>query len=128
MAFKRSTELAFDEQRVRLRQMLDAGIGASLCAVAAFAVSELSMGHSWQTWAPLAFVAILLLTAALFGALAGILGTIVAAVIFATLLFKPVGSIHVSSEVARGNLAWMLLAGISYAFLFAPTSSGLRRH
>jgi K+-sensing histidine kinase KdpD len=111
----------------RLRHMLDSLIGALLCGIAAVGVSVVALGHSWEVSVPLIFVAILLGISAIFGARAGILGTILAAIIFAGILFKPVGSIHVSDEAARANLAWMLLLGISFSFLFAPPRSGFRR-
>jgi hypothetical protein len=34
----------------------------------------------------------------------------------------------VADESARGNLGWMMLIGIGFSFLFAPPSSGIRRH
>jgi len=127
--YSRSEVLIIDDvQKRRLRQMVDAGIGGLLCAIAAVGVTAGSAGRSWEVWAPLAFVVVLLLIAAVFGAPAGILGTILAAIIFANFLFTPLGSIHVGSQAARGNLAWMLLVGISYAFLFAPSNSAFRRH
>ncbi|HEY6969281.1 MAG TPA: DUF4118 domain-containing protein [Candidatus Angelobacter sp.] len=126
--FLRSTELFVDEHNRRLRQVLDATIGALLCTAAAWAVSAISQGRPWEAWAPLLFVIVLLAVAGVFGALAGILGTILAAIIFAAFLFPPLGSIHVGDSAARTNLAWMSLAGISYAFLFAPSNSMFRRH
>lgn len=111
----------------RLRQMLDSLIGALLCAIAAVGISVVALGHSWEAWVPLFFVAILLGISAKFGARAGILGTILAAIVFAGLLFRPFGSIHVRDEAARANLAWMLLLGISFSFLFAPPASSFRR-
>jgi K+-sensing histidine kinase KdpD len=69
-----------------------------------------------------------LVVAALFGARAGILGTVLAAMVFAGFLFGPVGSIHVADESARANLGWMLLIGIGFSFLFAPPTSPIRRH
>ena len=117
-----------DELRKRrLRQVLDSLIGALLCAIAAVGMSVVALGHSWEVSVPLIFVAILLLVSAMFGARAGILGTVLAAIVFAGLLFRPIGSIHVSNEAARANLAWMLLLGISFSFLFAPPTSGFRR-
>jgi K+-sensing histidine kinase KdpD len=111
-----------------LRSTMEALLGASLCAIASIAVSAVSLGRSWEEWAPLAFVIVLLLTTAIFGALAGVVGTILSAIIFASFLLRPLGSIHVSSAAARANLAWMLLVGMSYALLFAPPHRGFRRH
>jgi hypothetical protein len=47
--------------------------------------------------------------------------------IFASLLFNPMGNIQVADEAARGNLGWMTLIGIGFSFLFAPPTSGIRR-
>src|SRR5215471_1172940 len=93
--FLRSTELFVDEHKRRLRQILDAVIGTLLCTVAAWAVSAISHGRGWEAWAPLLFVTVLLVVAGVFGALAGILGTVLAAIIFAVFLFPPLGNIHV---------------------------------
>src|SRR5690349_414785 len=108
--------------------LMDAAIGGLLCALAAVGFSAAADGHAWKNIAPLIFTAVLLLTAAVFGARAGILGTVLAAMIFAGFLFGPVGSIHVANEPARANLGWMLLIGIGFSFLFAPPSSTIRRH
>lgn len=115
-------------RKQRLRQIVDSLIGALLCGIAAVGFSVVSLGRSWEVLVPLVFVAILVGISALFGARAGILGTILAAIIFAAILFKPVWSMHVDSDAARANLAWMLLLGISFSLLFAPSSSGFRRH
>jgi K+-sensing histidine kinase KdpD len=116
-----------EARKQRLRHLLDSAIGGLLCGIIAVGASVVSLGHSWEVLVPLIFVAILAVISAVFGARAGILGTILAAIIFAAFLFRPIGSMHVNSEAARGNLAWMLLLGISFSFLFAPTTSGFRR-
>jgi K+-sensing histidine kinase KdpD len=115
-------------KRRRRRHLLDSVAGALLSALAAAGASIVANGHTWEVSVPLAFVAILLVISLIFGARAGILGTLLAALIFATLLFKPFGKIQVADEVARANLAWMLLLGISFSFLFAPSTGGFRRH
>jgi len=106
----------------------DAAIGGLMCALAAVCFSAAADGHAWKNLAPLIFTSVLLITAALFGARAGILGTVLSAMVFAGFLFGPVGSIHVADESARANLGWMLLIGIGFSFLFAPPTSTLRRH
>ena len=107
---------------------MDAAIGGLVCALAAVGLSAAADGHTWKNLVPLIFTAVLLLIAALLGARAGILGTLLAAVIFASFLFGPIGSIQVANESARANLGWMLLIGIGFSFLFAPPTSGMRRH
>jgi K+-sensing histidine kinase KdpD len=108
--------------------LMDAAIGGLLCALAAIGFSAAADGHAWKNVAPLIFTTVLLVTAAVFGARAGILGTVLAALVFADFLFGPVGSIQVANDSARANLGWMLLIGIGFSFLFAPPTSNIRRH
>lgn len=115
-------------ERLWMIPLMDAAIGGLVCALAAVGFSAAANGHPWKNLAPLIFTAVLLLIAALFGARAGILGTVLAAMVFAGFLFGPVGSIHVADESARANLGWMLLIGIGFSFLFAPPTSPIRRH
>lgn len=117
-----------DDPPKRLRPILDSLIGALLCAIAAVGASEIALGHSWQVSVPLIFVAILVIISAIFGARAGILGTVLSALVFAVFLFPPMEKIRVANDGARANLAWMLLLGISLSFLFAPPDSTFRRH
>ena len=108
--------------------LIDAAIGGLVCGLAAVGFSAAANGHVWKNMVPLIFTAVLLLTAAMLGSRAGILGTVLAALIFASFLFGPSGSIQVANESARANLGWMMLIGIGFSFLFAPPSSGIRRH
>ena len=108
--------------------LMDAALGGLVCALAALALSAAANGHTWKNMAPLIFTVVLLIIAGLFGSRAGIIGTVVAAMIFAGFLFNPMGNIQVTDEAARGNLGWMMLIGIGFSFLFAPPSSGMRRH
>ncbi len=107
--------------------LMDTALGGLVCALAALALSAAANGHTWKNMAPLIFTVVLLIIAGLFGSRAGIIGTVVAAMIFAAFLFSPMGNIQVADESARGNLGWMMLIGIGFSFLFAPPSSGLRR-
>ncbi len=114
-------------QRLRILRQVNVLAGGLVCSVAALGASLVAAGHSWGVCVPLGFSAVVLLTAMRFGARAGIVGTLLAAVIFAVFLFKPLGKIHVASEAARVNLVWMLLMGIVFSFLFAPPPSGVQR-
>jgi K+-sensing histidine kinase KdpD len=101
--------------------------GALVCFVAAFVASVFAIGHPWRADVPLLFTVILLAAARLFGARAGVIGTVLAALVFAAYLFNPLGNFRVASDVARSNLGWMLMIGIAFSFLFAPAKSALRR-
>jgi len=114
--------------RLRSAPLVDAAIGAAVCALAAVGTSMVAAGHPWKNLVPLVFTVILLVIAGIFGARAGICGSVAAALIFATFLFAPSGSFIVASDSARSNLGWMLLIGIAFSFLLAPPSSGYRRH
>lgn len=94
--------------------------------LAALAATAIAAGHSWQVWVPLIFSAVLFLVALLFGVRAGLLGTFLAALVFAVFLFNPIGRINVADQAARTNLGWMMLIGIAFSFLFAPSGSRFR--
>jgi K+-sensing histidine kinase KdpD len=117
-----------NESKKQVWPIVDSLIGAALAGIGAAGASIIAVGHKWEVSMPLAFVAILLVISAVFGARAGILGTVIAALIFAAFLFRPLGKLPAASDAARANLAWMLLLGISFSFLFAPQNSGFRRH
>jgi K+-sensing histidine kinase KdpD len=115
------------EQKFRLSAGADSVIGALICGLAAGAASMVTGGYHWRALVPLAFTIVLLLIALLFGARAGILGTVLAAMVFAAFLFQPLGNLGVVDTSARSNLAWMLLIGVAFSFLFAPPTSGFRQ-
>ncbi|HEV8492557.1 MAG TPA: DUF4118 domain-containing protein, partial [Candidatus Angelobacter sp.] len=87
-------------ERIWTVPLMDATLGGLLCTLAAVGFSVAADGHTWKNIAPLIFTAVLLVTAAVFGARAGILGTVLAALVFAGFLFGPVGSIQVTNESA----------------------------
>ena len=115
-------------EKLRTAQLLDAAIGAAASGLAAIGATAIAEGHPWKDMVPLVFIAVLLIVAGIFGARAGVLGTVLAALVFAAFLFGPTGSLNIASDAARSNLAWMLLIGLAFSFLFAPPTSGLRRH
>ena len=120
MIYWRSEKLSF------LRRV-DSLLGGLVCGIAALGVCTLAAGHPWKTVVPLVFCAVLLAVAVVFGARAGILGTLIATLVFAAVLFAPLGSFRVTNAAARANLGWMLLIGLSFSLLFAPPTSGLHR-
>jgi K+-sensing histidine kinase KdpD len=107
---------------------MDAILGSAVCGLTALGLSAVASGHTWKNAVPLVFIAILLIIAAMFGVRAGVIGTVLAALVFATFLFSPGGKVPVASDAARANIGWMLLIGIAFSFLFAPSTGGFRRH
>lgn len=110
----------------RLLGRVDSSLGVLVSGVAAGGACAIAAGHAWQTIVPLVFSVVLLVIALVFGVRAGVIGTVLAAMVFAAFLFSPLGSIRVSNEAARANLGWMLLIGMAFSFLFAPPRSGFR--
>lgn len=108
--------------------LIDAALGGIVCSVAALGAIAAAEGHAWKNMVPLLFTVVLLVIATIFGSKAGIFSTLLATLFFATLLFAPTGNMNVVNDSARSNLGWMLLIGIGFSFLFAPPSSGFRRH
>ncbi|HLW54765.1 MAG TPA: DUF4118 domain-containing protein [Candidatus Angelobacter sp.] len=102
-------------------------VGGLGCALAALAVSAVAAGHGWEVWIPLFFSVVLLVNALFFGTRAGLMGSVLAALVFAIFLFSPIGKIDVADQTARTNLGWMTLTGIAFSFLFAPPRSRLHR-
>ena len=98
-------------------------IGGLLCALAAACFGAIASGHPWAANVPLLFCPVLIIAAEVFGSRAGTLGTLLSALVFASLLFQ--GS-SAANGAYRANLAWMLLIGISFSFLFAPPSVKFR--
>ena len=83
-------------------------LGTAVCGLAAAVVCLLLGGNRYDALFPLGFVTVLLGCARFFGALAGTLGSIVAAVIFALFLFPPAG-FAVADPVAQTTLALMVV-------------------
>lgn len=115
-------------EKLRATRLLDAAIGAAISGLSAIVATAVAEGHPWKDMVPLVFTVVLLIIAGIFGFRAGVLGTVLAALVFAAFLFSSRGSFDVPSDAARSNLGWMLLIGIVFSFLFAPSTSGLRRH
>jgi K+-sensing histidine kinase KdpD len=114
-------------KRPNLLALVDSLVGASICGFIAALTIAFARGHSWEVMVPLLFTGVLVLVSLIFGVRAGIMGTLLAAVIFALFLFHPKGSGQVADDAARANLAWMLLMGVALSFFFAPGSASFRR-
>lgn len=114
-------------QRLRVPRVGETAVGAAISGLAAVAATIVAQAHPWKALVPLLFTVVLLLIAVVFGVRAGVLGTVLAALVFAAFLFQPTGSVSVANDSARSNLGWMLLIGLAFSFLFAPPTSGLRR-
>ena len=95
-----------------MKRFIGASLGVVTCTIAAASLIPLFRTSSFRTFLPLVFLGIILLVAVRFGNVAGILGTVVAALIFAGFLFEPRLSLAVYDSAAKSNLIWMLIAGL----------------
>ena len=124
-AVKQATKREGREHRIRLGTKADSIIGGLLCGAGAGAATLVASNYTWRVFVPLAFTLVLLLISLVFGARAGMIGTLVAAAVFAAFLFPPLGNLSIMDNGARSNIVWMLLIGFAFSFLFAPPTSGL---
>lgn len=111
----------------RGRYTLDTLIGTLLCASLALVMSLIFSTTSVRATLPLLFIAVLFVAAMRYGAMSGIFGGLVAALIFAYFLFTPIGSFRVERSPARDNLGWMLLVGIPVSYFVATSREDARR-
>lgn len=96
-------------------------LAASLICVGLFAHTRLRL------FVPLGFAVLLIVLAGRFGPLVSVLGSILAALVFAWFLYTPLGSVHVHEVTARENLGWMVLAAAVVSnLLFPPPRKSLR--
>lgn len=86
------------------------------CSFDAFGLLSFTRVHS-EIFCPLLFLGVVALVAIRLGNLAGILGTIAAALIFVGLMFEPRLSLAVHDSGAKSSLIWMLVAGIAMSEL-----------
>lgn len=93
-------------------------LGALWCAAAATFFCILLIDSPFKPQAPLLFLSVLLVIAARFGAAAGSIGTVMAALIFAEFLFEPFHKLAVNNPVARSDMGWMVLGGLAISALF----------
>ena len=103
-------------------------MGAGACAIAASLATPFFNDTSVRTLVPFIFLAVIVFIAIRFGSIAGMLGTIAAALIFSIFLFKPIPSPFVEDPAARSHLIWMVLIGVILSDLLgAYTVAGTHR-
>ena len=87
-------------------------VGAGCCAVAAAGLSPVMSQTQIASFAPLIFLIVIFLVASRFGNYAGMIGTIIAALIFELFLFAPRFSLMVEDSASRNHLIWMVIIGV----------------
>jgi K+-sensing histidine kinase KdpD len=110
--------------KTKLLFTLQSTLGIAASALCAVAVSLIFSRTQWKLAVPFFFAALLVLLASRFGAMVSVVGSLLAAMIFAWMLFTPAHSPHVLNESERATLAWMILLSVSASYLLFPSRSG----
>jgi K+-sensing histidine kinase KdpD len=107
--------------KTKLLYTLQSTLGIAASAVCATVVALIFSKTHWKMLAPFLFSAVLVMLASRFGATVSVGGSLLAAVIFALLLFSPMHSLRVENDTERATLAWMILLSVSASYLLFPT-------
>jgi K+-sensing histidine kinase KdpD len=107
--------------KTKLLYTLQSTIGVAVSALCAIGVALIFSRTHWKLAAPFLFAAVLVLLASRFGAMVSVVGSLIAAMIFALLLFSPAHSLHIEDESERATLAWMILLSVSASYLLFPS-------
>lgn len=99
--------------------------GLLCCVAAALLTSHIAEDYKWRGFVPILFIAVIVFLSSRYGMTVSVLGSIASAMIFAWFLLPPLGNFRVSDPVERGNLAWMLLGGVTIPFLILPPPRGV---
>ena len=91
---------------------LRSSLGAASCTAAAGCLVPVFVGNAYRDIAPLFFVLVILYVALRFGHIAGIIGTVSAALVFEVFLFEPRLSLAIEDSSARNHLISMVILGI----------------
>jgi Kef-type K+ transport system membrane component KefB len=91
-------------------------LGLVFSAAAAFMAVIYFRERPSRVLVPTGFLIVIILIARVWGRVAGVLATATAALVFAFVLFNPVGSWIVNDDAARTNLGWMILGGMALSY------------
>lgn len=91
---------------------LRSSMGALLCTLAAASLVAIFWASSSRSWVPFVFLVVISYVALRFGDTAGLIGTLAAALLFASILFEPRPSLAMSNPVERNHLVSMVILGI----------------
>jgi hypothetical protein len=87
-------------------------LGVASCTAVAGCLIPVFAGNTHRAMVPLLFLLVILYVALRFGHVAGIIGTICAALMFEVFLFEPRLSLAIESPSARNHLISMVILGI----------------
>jgi integral membrane sensor domain MASE1 len=91
---------------------LRSSLGAASCTAVAGCLIPVFSGSAHRSIVPFLFLLVILYVALRFGHIAGMIGTIGAALVFEIFLFEPTLSLAISSPAARNHLISMVILGV----------------
>lgn len=91
---------------------LRSSLGAASCTAAAGCLIPVFAGSDYRAIVPLLFLLVILYVALRFGHVAGIIGTVCAALVFEIFLFEPTLSLAINNPSARNHLISMVILGV----------------
>lgn len=115
-------------QRLRVMGWLRSSLGAASCTVVAGCLVPVFSGTTYSPMVPLLFLLVILYVALRFGNIAGIVGTVCAALVFASILFEPRPSLAISSPLERNLLYSMVILGICASELLGRRKRSVEYH
>lgn len=95
-------------------------MGVALALAASLISAHFFAGTNSRTAVPLWFILVLYVLAWRYGFAAGVIGSLLCAVVFAHFLFDPTGSWHVADAAARKSLLWMVVGTVTVSYLLTP--------
>jgi hypothetical protein len=100
--------------RYHLRVMgwVRSSLGAASCTALAGCLIPVFGGNAYRAIIPFFFLVVILYVALRFGHIAGIIGTVCAALVFELFLFEPTLSLAIENPSARNHLISMVILGI----------------
>ncbi len=100
-----------------LKSSVVSAIGVVVCAWTSALLCLVLRGRHVGALVPVVFLLIVAMVAVRCGAIAGVLGSAVSALIFAVFLYRPLGTPLVADPAARMNVGWILLGGMACSYL-----------
>jgi hypothetical protein len=91
---------------------LRSSLGAASCTALAGCLIPVFGGNAYRAIIPFFFLLVILYVALRFGHVAGIIGTVCAALVFEIFLFEPTLSLAIENPSARNHLISMVILGI----------------
>lgn len=94
-------------------------LASLICGVAAALLSWFFKSSASRALVPLVCLVFIVVVAIRYGARSGIIGSILATIVFCFALFPPLGALRVDDQTERANVVWMLLGGVSLSYLLS---------